>query len=561
MSQNNDILIRIDDLGVSFLREGRAIEAVKKVSLSIRRGKTTAIVGESGSGKSVTSLTLLDLHPKAQTRYTGGQMVVSSSISGGDNKEIAPGDTFWTSLRGRKIAMIFQEPMTALNPVMTCGAQVAECLTTHRLMAFSQARQETIRLFEEVLIPYPEQAFSKYPHEMSGGQRQRVMIAMALSCAPDVLIADEPTTALDVTVQRSVLALLRGLQEKYGMGLLFITHDLSLVAEMADEVIVMRKGEVVEQGSVQDVLERPQHQYTQRLLAARPTPEKKGFALLEENGEGGIRRPTESHSEALVLVNGLTKSYATRGVFGKGSKPAFLAIDHVSFSIHTGETLGLVGESGCGKTTLSRALLGLVPPTSGEIWFKGMDLVQATKGQRREVFKHIQIVFQDPYSALNSTMTVGQMISEPIAFYGLRDSASKRRERVIQLLNQVGLGEEHYNRYPHEFSGGQRQRVVIARALAVEPSLLICDESVSALDVSVQAQVLNLLNELKANLDLTYLFISHDLNVVYYMSDRIMVMRKGKVEEIGTADEVFYRPKSHYTRQLLESIPGRSKVV
>jgi peptide/nickel transport system ATP-binding protein len=452
--------------------------------------------------------------------------------------------------------MIFQEPMTALNPVMTCGEQVVEMLQHHLNLSVHAARKEALRLFEEVRIPHPEQALDKFPHEMSGGQRQRVMIAMAISCRPDVLIADEPTTALDVTVQRAVLELLKELQVQYGMAILFITHDLGVVEEIADEVIVMERGRIVESGNTRDVLNNPSHPYTQRLIASRPNPGHKGYFLGPEVTKKAL--PVMDRGDAALVVNHLTKVYRKKKLLGAASD--FRAVSDVSFSLHTGETLGLVGESGCGKTTLSRMLLGLIPPDSGEIILHGKSLTLANDRQRRQALKEIQIVFQDPYSALNPTMRIGQILEEPIAWYGLRNSAPERKHRVVELLHKVGLSEEHMNRYPHEFSGGQRQRIVIARALAVEPSVVVCDESVSALDVSVQAQVLNLLNELKHEFALSYLFISHDLNVVYYMSDRIMVMRKGVIEESGPAEQVFYHPQTAYTRSLLESIPGAPRV-
>jgi len=548
----SEYILEADALSIAFGRGTRQTEVVRRIRLALKPGHTLAIVGESGSGKSVTSLALLNLLPPSQAHYTGGHIRTGTPLTS-QPLDLPPGSQQLNALRGKGIAMVFQEPMTALNPVMSCGRQVLECLETHTNLSRSEARNEVIRLFEEVHIPHAREAYDKYPHQMSGGQRQRVMIAMAISCNPLVLIADEPTTALDVTVQRSVLQLLKGLQMKYGMALLFITHDLGIVEDIADEVLVMKSGEVVERGAVQDVLHHPKHPYTQKLIAARPSPEKKGKPLGESTFQF-LRPAQNTGGEVLLEAHDLVKHYNSRGFFGKQKQ--FHALKGVSFTIHKGETLGLVGESGCGKSTLSRVLLGLIPATSGEIRFEGKSLVGASGRQRRELMKDIQIVFQDPYSALNPTMTIGQAISEPIAFYGLRNSAEERKSRVVELLEKVGLNEQHYSRYPHEFSGGQRQRIVIARALAVEPRLLICDESVSALDVSVQAQVLNLLNQLKSDFGLTYLFISHDLNVVYYMSDRIMVMRSGAIEEIGPADQVFHHPKSNYTRDLLASIPG-----
>ncbi|MFN8699294.1 MAG: ABC transporter ATP-binding protein [Flavobacteriales bacterium] len=550
-------LIHANELAVSFSKNGQSFPAVFSVSFDLRRGKTTAIVGESGSGKSVSSLALLNLHDRNSVIYPKGLITLDGQLPGTEQPvEVKPGSDVLTGLRGRKIAMIFQEPMTALNPVMTCGEQVVEMLQHHLNLSVHAARKEALRLFEEVRIPHPEQALDKFPHEMSGGQRQRVMIAMAISCRPDVLIADEPTTALDVTVQRAVLELLKELQVQYGMAILFITHDLGVVEEIADEVIVMERGRIVESGNTRDVLNNPSHPYTQRLIASRPNPGHKGYFLGPEVTKKAL--PVMDRGDAALVVNHLTKVYRKKKLLGAASD--FRAVSDVSFSLHTGETLGLVGESGCGKTTLSRMLLGLIPPDSGEIILHGKSLTLANDRQRRQALKEIQIVFQDPYSALNPTMRIGQILEEPIAWYGLRNSAPERKHRVVELLHKVGLSEEHMNRYPHEFSGGQRQRIVIARALAVEPSVVVCDESVSALDVSVQAQVLNLLNELKHEFALSYLFISHDLNVVYYMSDRIMVMRKGVIEESGPAEQVFYHPQTAYTRSLLESIPGAPRV-
>jgi peptide/nickel transport system ATP-binding protein len=550
-------LIHANELAISFSKNGRNFPAVFSVSFDLRRGKTTAIVGESGSGKSVSSLALLNLHDRRSVVYPKGLITLDGPLLGTSEPiSVQPGSEVLTGLRGRKIAMIFQEPMTALNPVMTCGEQVMEMLQHHLSLSVHDARKEALRLFEEVRIPLADQALDKFPHEMSGGQRQRVMIAMAISCRPDVLIADEPTTALDVTVQRAVLQLLKELQVQYGMAILFITHDLGVVEEIADEVIVMERGRIVESGSTRNVLNNPSHPYTQRLIASRPNPSHKGYFLGPEVTKQAL--PVVDKGDAVLVVNHLTKVYRKKQLFGAASE--FRAVNDVSFSLHTGETLGLVGESGCGKTTLSRMLLGLISPDSGEIILHGKSLTLANDRQRRDALKEIQIVFQDPYSALNPTMRIGQILEEPIAWYGLRSSSSERKNRVIELLNKVGLSEEHMNRYPHEFSGGQRQRIVIARALAVEPSVVVCDESVSALDVSVQAQVLNLLNELKHEFALSYLFISHDLNVVYYMSDRIMVMRKGVIEESGPASQVFHHPQTAYTKSLLESIPGASRV-
>lgn len=555
MNRNNCI-VELNGLSVAFKQGPINTQAVRDARFQLVPGRTTALVGESGSGKSVTSLVLLNLLHTDQIGAFGGTIQMRPPLTE-EPRTFSPGDVELNQFRGKDIAMIFQEPMTALNPVMKCGPQVMECLETHTELSRTQAREEVIRLFEEVSIPHPEEAFEKYPHQMSGGQRQRVMIAMAISCKPKVLIADEPTTALDVTVQRAVLELLKQLQTKYNMAMLFITHDLGIVEDIADDILVMESGRIVESGNVQEVLHQPKEDYTKRLIAARPSPDKKGIPLGADALIHVKQAVHEDTGATLLEARGISKEYESGNAFSK--KKIFRALNNISFTIHEGETLGLVGESGCGKSTLSRILPGLIPASAGEIWFRGMNLISSTKRQKQEAMKDIQIVFQDPYSALNPTMSAGEIVGEPISFYGLRESASARKARVIELLEKVGLGESHFQRYPHEFSGGQRQRIVIARALAVEPKLLICDESVSALDVSVQAQVLNLLNQLKADFGLTFLFISHDLNVVYYMSDRIMVMRAGMIEEIGPAADVFYSPRSPYTRSLLASIPGGTR--
>jgi peptide/nickel transport system ATP-binding protein len=559
-------LIDVKNLVVSFGNKNQFRTAVHGISLQVFAGKTLAVVGESGSGKSVSSLSLMRLLNSESVRYDQGVFHFSPQFfSDKSEHEILPGSLELARLRGKGLAMIFQEPMTSLNPVMRCGEQVVEMILTHEKVNREEARKRALALFEEVKIPNPEQALEKYPHEMSGGQRQRVMIAMAISCNPKVLIADEPTTALDVTVQKEILLLLKSLQQKHGMGMIFITHDLGVVAEVADQILVMRRGEMVEYGNAHEILNNPKQPYTQGLLACRPKPELKGKKLptVEDVMRGnhdyseGEYMGKEGYTEPLLEVNNLTKMYEVRGGFFGGSKKEFRAVNDVSFSILKNETLGLVGESGCGKTTLSRMLLGLIPATSGSIVYQGKDLVGMSASALRELRKDIQIIFQDPYSSLNPKQTIGKAIEEPMQVYGLHESANGRKAKVLELLHKVGLGEEHYNRYPHEFSGGQRQRIVISRALAVEPRFIICDESVSALDVSVQAQVLNLLNDLKRDFGLTYLFISHDLGVVYHMSDRIMVMQKGNIEEMGTAEEVYFHPKSAYTQRLVSSVPGK----
>jgi peptide/nickel transport system ATP-binding protein len=569
---SHERLISIENLGIGFRHEGEVRAAVLNSTFSVFAGKTLAIVGESGSGKSVSSLSLMNLLQKGKAVFTSGRFILHHSLLPGSSKdkEIEPTNAVLEKLRGRSIAMIFQEPMTSLNPVMTCGEQVEEILIKHLRIPREKARLRALSLFEEVKLPRAESMLDSYPHQLSGGQRQRVMIAMAIACEPKLLIADEPTTALDVTVQHEILALLKQLQEKRGMGMIFITHDLGVVEEIADDILVMKKGQIVEYGKALDVLQRPTHEYTRGLLQCRPRASAKNFRLLtvrdfEQNAHPTASlREEKSIGEAVFLnVENLSKTYQSTSLFNK--KAAIVqAVDNVSFQIRQGETLGLVGESGCGKTTLSRMLLGLIPATTGKIEYSLgndaiRDIVTLSASDLRNIRKEIQIIFQDPYSALNPKPTIAFALTEPMLVHGIGGSDAERRNLALELLEKVGLMPEHIDRYPHEFSGGQRQRIVIARALACRPSFIICDESVSALDVSVQAQVLNLLNDLKSEFGLTYLFISHDLRVVHYMSDRIMVMNKGKIEEIGSADQVFNAPQSAYTQRLLSAIPGKER--
>lgn len=560
-------LLKVDNLGISFRSERGINKAVEHISFEVHAGKTIAIVGESGSGKSVSSLSVLQLLQKNKAIFDSGIFQFDNSIIENNHTDVKPQDDVLKELRGKSIAMIFQEPMTSLNPVMTCGEQIAEMLRQHKHLSANDARNRTIELFNEVKLPRASEMFDQYPHQLSGGQRQRVMIAMAISCEPKILIADEPTTALDVTVQNSILELLQSLQKKYNMGMIFITHDLGVVADIADDIVVMQRGKIVEKGKANDVLNHPQHPYTKGLLACRPVMGQKVERLktvadfLQEEKEvvtfSSPNSPKISDKEIILDVKKLFKIYeSSNGIFKK-TNSVVKAVNDVSFQISKGETLGLVGESGCGKTTLSRMLLGLIPASEGQIIFKGKDLCSLSKSEMREMRKEMQIIFQDPYSSLNPKHTIGDSIMEPMMTFGLFESHKQREQKAIELLEKTGLGAEHLKRYPHEFSGGQRQRIVIARALACEPSFVVCDEAVSALDVSVQAQVLNLLNDLKRDYSLTYLFISHDLSVVYHISDRIMVMNKGGVEEIGTYDEVFLHPKSEYTKRLLEAVPGR----
>lgn len=557
-----EALIEVENFRLSFRRGKESVEAIKGISFSVHPGKTVAVVGESGSGKSVTAMSLLRLIPDKAIAATSGVFHFQKGLFD-QAQDLAPHSEELKKLRGQRVGVIFQEPMTSLNPVMTCGEQVAEVLTWHKKWSAERARLQVIKLFEEVKLPEPYRLFDKYPHEISGGQRQRVMIAMAIACEPQLLIADEPTTALDVTVQATVLELLKQLQLKYQMGMIFITHDLGVVADIADEVVVMKNGEVVEKGPAKTVLNSPEHAYTKGLLSCRPTTHKRNLALLtvddvmNDRSEKPRRLVEIDESRELVKVSDVSKIYVSEKGWLKKERREFAAASDLSFSIYQGETLGLVGESGCGKTTLSRMMLGLIPITSGSIEVMGKKIESATPADWKELRKEMQIVFQDPYSSLNPRLTIGEAILEPMRVYGLHSNEEGRRKYMKDLLSRVGMNPDFHTRYPHEFSGGQRQRVVIARALSVNPSFVICDEAVAALDVSVQAQVLNLLNDLKADFGLTYLFISHDLNVVYYMSDRIMVMNKGKIEELGSADQVFFKPQSDYTKTLLSAIPGK----
>lgn len=545
--------------------------AVKDVSFTVHRGETVAIVGESGSGKSVTALSILQLLPRKTVRYPRGKILFSPE--GGEPIDLLKqSESSMRSLRGNQVAMIFQEPMTSLNPVFTCGGQVMEAIQLHQGISKQEARKKTIELFEKVKLPNPSNLFKRYPHQLSGGQKQRVMIAMAMSCNPGLLICDEPTTALDVTVQKTILELLKDLQANSGMGIVFITHDLGLVSEIADKSVVMYKGDIVEQASVKDIFQKPQHPYTRGLLACRPVLHPKGKRLpvvsdfLNEqprpnenlsNQQSSLTETQKKGSQRkLIEVKDLSVWFPSRkNFFGKALEYT-RAVDEVSFEVFEGETLGLVGESGCGKTTLGRTLLRLVEPRSGSILYKGSNLLTQDSSSIKKLRKEIQIVFQDPYSSLNPRLHIADALSEPLKVHGIVKGKKQRRDKVVELLEKVSLGAEHLNRYPHEFSGGQRQRLVIARALTLNPSFVVCDESVSALDVSVQAQVLNLLNDLKKEFGFTIVFISHDLSVVRYISDRILVMNKGRIEEIGEAEQVYLHPSSEYTRRLIGSIPG-----
>lgn len=570
-------MLKVSDLHIKFRTGDGWFDAVNGISFQIPQGKTLGIVGESGSGKSVTALSIMRLLEAKQTQISGNIIFDNINITQAGEKDMQ-------ALRGNRIAMIFQEPMTSLNPVLTCGRQITEAIRLHRKLSKNEARTEAINLFKEVQLPRPESLLDSYPHQLSGGQRQRVMIAMALSCNPELLIADEPTTALDVTVQKTIIDLLLKLRTERNMSLLFISHDLGVVSQIADDVLVMYKGSVVEQGFAKEIFINPQHPYTKGLLACRPSasqhlktlPVIADFLKVEPDGKLTSTGLTLAHvneafnyplieieqhktllysKESLLKVDKLSTWFPVKQGWFSSSKDYIKAVNNVSFEVYPGETLGLVGESGSGKTTLGRSILRLIEPTSGSINYKGTDLLKLNADQLRHMRRKIQIIFQDPYSSLNPRQTIGQLLMEPMQVHGLHQNNVQRRQKVMELLQRVNLLPEHLNRYPHEFSGGQRQRVVIARALALEPKFIICDESVSALDVSVQAQILNLLKQLQQELGLTYIFISHDLSVIKHISDRIMVINQGQIEEIADAEELYQHPKTAYTQKLIASIP------
>ena len=568
-------ILEIKNLRIDFLHDGAWREVVHGIDFDVVAGRTLAIVGESGSGKSVSSLSVMHLLPPKTSRIHAEAMRLEGlDIKDFDEKRMA-------DIRGKRIAMIFQEPMTSLNPVYRCGHQVSEMILQHEKVSKKEARDRVIALFRQVMLPRPEAIYDSYPHELSGGQKQRVMIAMAIACNPQILIADEPTTALDVTVQKEILKLLRQLQRDTGMGMVFITHDLGVVAEIADDVAVMHDGEILERGTMEQVLQYPQHPYTKGLLACRPPmnvrlrklPIVKEF--LDGQWAGGKEQilselqitdaERKQHLEALYARDPLLKVEhlqtwypLKKGIFGRVYDHV-KAVDDVNLEVYEGETLGLVGESGCGKTTLGRSILRLVEPTGGQVFFDGMEVTKLDAAGLRAFRKQAQIVFQDPYSSLNPRIRIGEAIAEPLKVHGIETDRKKCRRIVSDLLEQVGLEATHYDRYPHEFSGGQRQRICIARALAVNPRLVICDESVSALDVSVQAQVLNLLNRLKEERHLTYIFISHDLGVVRFMSDRVLVMYNGRPVEYNDADVLFEHPQNDYTKKLIAALPGKTE--
>ena len=576
-------LLEFKNLVTEFHTEGSTVKAVNNVSFTLNKGETIGIVGESGSGKSVTSLSAMRLIPTPPGVISSGEILFHK-----ENNEVVDllklSKEEMRSYRGNELAMIFQEPMTSLNPVFTCGDQVVEAIMLHQKMNVKEAKELTIELFKNVKLPDPERVFNSYPHQISGGQKQRVMIAMAMSCKPSVLIADEPTTALDVTVQKTILELMQQLQKENEMGIMFITHDLGVIAELADKVVVMYKGKVVEQGDVWNIFKNPKHPYTKGLLACRPPlehrykflPTVSDFMQIDDSGnikDSGISvdaftkkliipkkiredKQKELLSQNPILqINNLKTFFAIKGGFFGKTTGYVKAVNNVNFDVFPGETLGLVGESGCGKTTIGRTIIQLEQATEGEILYQGKDVTKMNAKELRDFRKEVQIIFQDPYSSLNPRMTIGNAIMEPMQVHGILKNNDERKKRVEELLTRVNLDPTHFYRYPHEFSGGQRQRIGIARALAVNPKFIICDESVSALDVSVQAQVLNLLNELKKDYGLTYIFISHDLSVVKYMSDRMVVMQSGIIEEMGDADDIYRNPKTEYTKKLIDAIP------
>lgn len=563
-----DILLSIRNLSVDFKTDNGVVRAVKKLNLDIPRGKTVGLVGESGSGKSVTSLAIMGLIPNPPGTIAEGEIL----FGGKDLTKLSQDEM--RKIRGNRISMIFQEPMTSLNPVFTIGNQIDEAIMLHQNVSKEQARKRTLELLHEVGIPTPEVKVNDYPHQMSGGQKQRVMIAMAMACEPELLICDEPTTALDVTIQKQVLELMFNLQRKHGMSMLFITHDLGVIADIADEVAVMYRGDLVEESTCLEVFENPKNPYTRGLLACRPSLTKNPARLLtvsdfmEEDGtektldpkmanqpDKVVKPMDESKYPILMEIKDLKKYFPIKGgIFGR-TIDHFKAVDGVSLQVRRGRTLGLVGESGCGKTTLGRSILRLIEPTSGSIFFEGKDITNLDAQAMREMRRRMQIIFQDPYSSLNPRMTIGDIVTEPMLIHGIGANKKERYDMARELLQKVGLHGDHLNRYPHEFSGGQRQRICIARALGLRPDFIICDESVSALDVSVQAQVLNLLLDLQEEFNLTYVFISHDLSVVKYISDEVAVMKDGKIVELASSDGIYLNPKEEYTKNLLEAIP------
>jgi peptide/nickel transport system ATP-binding protein len=554
-------LLLIQSLAIAFKSGKEMTNVVSEISYDLQKGETLGIVGESGSGKSVSSMAVMGLNRFSGGKITEGKIIFDSPTLGKVDLVALPEKDF-RKIRGKEISMIFQEPMTALNPVLRCGDQVKEVLQIHTKLSVELIEKKVLELFELVKLPRPAKLMNAYPHEISGGQKQRVVIAMAMACDPLLIIADEPTTALDVTVQASILDLLKELQRTKGTSIIFISHDLGVIGEVADKVLVMYRGEIKEQQNVVDLFKNPQHPYTKGLLACRPTLDITSTRLLTiEDVIAGktlveAEPKKESTNEALQLVvEGLCTWFPLKKKLFSNKVEYVKAVDEVSFEVRKGETLGLVGESGCGKTTLGRTVMRLEDSLAGKIIFEGRDITHLKGRALKALRKDIQIIFQDPYASLNPRMTIEQTLIEPMKVNKVLSSYSERKDRAIYLLEKVGLSEDHLQRYPHEFSGGQRQRINIARTLTLSPKLIICDESVSALDVSVQAQVLNLLNDLKDEFGFTYIFISHDLSVVKFISDRIIVMNKGRIEEEGEALEIYRNPKSAYTKSLIDAIP------
>ncbi|WP_411893902.1 ABC transporter ATP-binding protein [Winogradskyella sp. A2] len=558
----NSPLIEVSDLSISFFNKKKEVKILNNLSFEIKANSIVAVVGESGSGKSITSLSIMGLLPKGISKITSG----SIKFNGTELTDLNEKD--FQSFRGNKIAMIFQEPMSSLNPSMRCGKQVEEILKRHTDLSSVSIKEEVIALFDKVKLPEPFRIYNSYPHQISGGQKQRVMIAMAIACKPKLLIADEPTTALDVTVQKDILELLKTIQKETEMSILFISHDLSLVSEFADDVIVMYNGEIVEKGNTGSIFISPKHNYTKALIGARPSTELrfKQLPTISDFMNNSINDETITDNQRkkqhlqlykqaplLEIINLEKEFYSKSGWLTKQN--TFKAVNNVSFKVYPGETLGLVGESGCGKSTLGNAILQLDKATSGTIKYNGNDITNLNRNELRELRKEIQIIFQDPFASLNPRMMVGDAIKEPMQVHNIGKNNTDRKKKVLDILYKVGLEESDYYKYPHEFSGGQRQRIGIARTIALEPKLIVCDESVSALDISVQAQVLNLLNNLKEQFKFTYIFISHDLAVVKYMADQLLVMNAGEIEEIGDADVIFKTPQKDYTKNLIESIP------
>lgn len=563
-NQDSNYIIQVKNLSISFGDK----QVLNNVNFNVKKGDTLGIVGESGSGKSLTSLAIMGLLSPSAKIHPQSEILFQLEDKMIDLLKLSPKEL--EKIRGNEMGMIFQEPMTSLNPSLNCGEQVEEALKQHLKLPKKQLKKEVISLFEQVKLPNPERIYKAYPHELSGGQKQRVMIAMAISCKPKLLIADEPTTALDVTVQKATLDLLKELQEQNGMSMLFISHDLGVIANVCEEVLVMFRGDVVEQGNVETIFNDPKENYTKGLIACRPRLDERAkrlptvkdflanadYKTEEYTAEERKEFHEKIYQQAPILeVKNLKKYFYPSSFFGNNTTPNVKAVDDISFKVFPGETMGLVGESGSGKTTLSRTVLLLEKPTEGEIYFNGVDITKLKKEEIRKLRKEIQIIFQDPYSSLNPRQTIAQIITEPMKVHKIGETRSDRIQTAASLLEKVGLSPLDLEKYPHEFSGGQRQRIGIARALALNPKFIICDESVSALDVSVQAQVLNLLNDLKTEFGFTYIFISHDLAVVKYMSDQLLVMQHGEMKELKDADEVYSNPSTSYTKELIEAIP------